>query len=251
MKMNEKGKIRWIRQHLPSITRAMNLGLSKANSDIVLFLDDDIIPNSDIVREHFTNYESPEVWAVVGQVLQPGEVPTDFVMNENSPVGLSADINFRFNATQSQSVANVIACNLSVRREKAIQVGGFDENFIGVAYRFETEFARRVWKAGGKILFEPMASIRHLRAPSGGTRSYGNHLTSMSPMHGVGDYYFALLPRHQPNNPIVYAHTAVSRSAYPFSFAASLVDTCQVGRRTTRLLPCNQAIQGRAQVPNN
>ncbi|MEI7731541.1 MAG: hypothetical protein WCO56_18350 [Verrucomicrobiota bacterium] len=29
-------------------------------------------------------------------------------------------------------------------------------------------------------------------APSGGTRAYGHHLTSASPMHGVGDYYFAL-----------------------------------------------------------
>jgi GT2 family glycosyltransferase len=87
---------------------------------------------------------------------------------------------------------NVMAGNLSVRRDKALQIGGFDENFIGVAYRFETEFAHRIWAQGGKILFQPEASIHHLRAPSGGTRSHGNHLTSVSPLHGVGDFYFAL-----------------------------------------------------------
>ena len=94
-----------------------------------------------------------------------------------------------------------MAGNLSVRRDRAIEIGGFDENFIGVAYRFETEFCRRIWQNGGKVLYEPAASIRHLRAESGGTRSYGNHLTSASPMHGVGDYYFAL--KHGVNSETV------------------------------------------------
>ena len=40
--------------------------------------------------------------------------------------------------------------------------------------------------------YEPRARIHHLRADRGGTRSGGNHLTSASPAHGVGDYYFAL-----------------------------------------------------------
>jgi hypothetical protein len=70
--------------------------------------------------------------------------------------------------------------------------GGFDEDFVGVAYRFETEFARRLTRAGGMVLFEPGAPVRHLKAPSGGIRVYGSHLTSISPRHGVGDYYFAL-----------------------------------------------------------
>jgi GT2 family glycosyltransferase len=85
-----------------------------------------------------------------------------------------------------------MAGNLSVKKDRALEIGGFDENFLGVAYRFETDFARRIIQAGGKIRFEPRASIRHLRAATGGTRKHGNHLTSPSPLHGVGDYYFAL-----------------------------------------------------------
>jgi hypothetical protein len=85
-----------------------------------------------------------------------------------------------------------MAGNLSMRRERVLQLGGFDENFVGVAYRFETDLCRRLSRAGGRILFQPSATIRHLRFPSGGTRSHGNHLTSPSPAHGVGDYYFAL-----------------------------------------------------------
>jgi GT2 family glycosyltransferase len=86
-----------------------------------------------------------------------------------------------------------MAGNLSVKRERAIGIGGFDENFVGVAYRFETDFARRLVKAGGRIRFEPEATLRHLKLATGGLRTYGNHLTSASPMHSVGDYYYAIM----------------------------------------------------------
>ena len=80
-----------------------------------------------------------------------------------------------------------------MKREKAFQAGGFDENFPPpVASRFESEFAKRLVRSGGKIWFEPNASLRHLAATTGGTRSKGTHLTSMSPHHGIGDCYFAL-----------------------------------------------------------
>ena len=79
------------------------------------------------------------------------------------------------------------------KRQRAILIGGFDENFASpVASRFETEFAKRLVANGGKIWFEPKASIRHLQEKSGGTRSRGGHLNSMSPRWGVGDVYFAL-----------------------------------------------------------
>ena len=71
--------------------------------------------------------------------------------------------------------------------------GGFDENFLPpVAYRFDNDFCKRLIRAGGKIFFEPKARIYHLRADRGGTRTLENHLKSASPLHGVGDYYFAL-----------------------------------------------------------
>jgi GT2 family glycosyltransferase len=84
--------------------------------------------------------------------------------------------------------------NLSVRREAALKIGGFDENFsLTVAFRYETDFARRIWEQGGKIWFEPAASLRHLRASRGGTRTAAqDHLRSHRPDHSIGDYYFAL-----------------------------------------------------------
>jgi len=189
---HDTSAIRWIRLQRPSITGAMNVGLQQARSPIVLFLDDDIVPGDRLIEMHRRCYADPGVWAVVGQVLQPGEMPEQSTHKSNGK-GLWEGLGFRFNGIEAADVRNVIACNLSVRRDRALQIGGFDENFEPpVAYRFETEFARRIVAAGGRIRFEPAASIRHLRAVAGGTRSRGGHLTSISPAHGVGDYYYAL-----------------------------------------------------------
>ena len=82
--------------------------------------------------------------------------------------------------------------NFSLRRGEALALGGFDENFVRVAYHFEREFADR-WRASGrKIRFNPHAAIRHLKAGAGGTRTYGEHLTTLYPGHSVGAYYYLL-----------------------------------------------------------
>jgi GT2 family glycosyltransferase len=188
---HDSGAIRWIRLREPSIPRSMNRGLRDARSSVVLFLDDDVIPQSDLLRKHIQNYGDEKVWAVTGQVLQPGETPGEDDSTERGD-GLWRDLQFQFWSTQRCEVANCMAGNLSVRRERALALGGFDLNYVGVAYRFETDFCRRLTKQGGKMLFEPSASLFHLRAARGGTRAYGNHLRSHRPEHSVGDYYFAL-----------------------------------------------------------
>jgi hypothetical protein len=79
-----------------------------------------------------------------------------------------------------------------VRRDLALALGGFDENFVKVAYRFEAEFAHR-WRGGGRrIRYAPAACLHHLKVASGGTRSYGEHLTTWRPDHAVGAYYYGL-----------------------------------------------------------
>jgi GT2 family glycosyltransferase len=181
--------IRLIRLPEPSIPHAMNVAVDAAETDVVLFLDDDVLPSPRLVDAHSEAQRDGEVWAVVGQILQPGETPERVVQPGD-------DLEFRFNADEGRFVANVMAGNLSVKRARFIELGGFDENFVGVAYRFESDFALRVVAAGGKVWFEPRASIRHLKLATGGLRSYGDHRTSPSPMHSAGDYYFAL--QHRP-----------------------------------------------------
>ena len=183
---SDEGEITWLGFPEPSIPRAMNSALLHATSPLVLFLDDDIIPDANLIRAHIDAHRDESIWAVAGQVLQPGERP-----EEPTNRG-TEDLEFPFNSTQGRFVTNVMAGNLSVKREQAIAIGGFDENFVGAAYRFETDFAMRLAAAGGKVWFEPSASIHHLKLSSGGLRSYGDHRAVATPVHTTGDYYFAL-----------------------------------------------------------
>lgn len=181
LNLEQTGKIRWLRLPEPSITHAMNVGLQRASQAIVLFLDDDIIPCADLIAVHVSAQSQSGCNIVAGQVLQPGEIPISDQEHNRE---------FRFCSTRRQCVTEFIGCNFSVKREEALRLGGFDENFVQVAYRYEAEYASRVLAAGGRILFEPDASIRHLKTTAGGTRFFGHHLTTIKPSHSVGEYYY-------------------------------------------------------------
>lgn len=181
-----EGRIQWLRLDRPSIPKAMNAGLQAAQGDIVLFLDDDIVPGDDLVRAHECAQQAQR-GLVAGQVLQPGETATPLAPGEA----------FRFNSSEPARIREFMGGNFSIDRRMALALGGFDENFIGAAYRFEAEFASRYVRAHGPIRFEPSASINHLAVSSGGTRAHGHHLRTLQPSHSVGAYYYLLVARPQ------------------------------------------------------
>lgn len=178
-----EGKINWIRLSKPSIPGAMNLGLLRAKNDMVLFLDDDLIPDANLAAVHWDAQQCEEPCLVAGRVLQPwhsrGE---DF----------SSWHKWRFASTEKRRIDEFMGGNFSLSRSKALTLGGFDENFLWAAYNFEKEFAERWRLAGYRIRFEPKALIHHLKAPQGGTRTFGSHLTTITPAHSVGTYYYIL-----------------------------------------------------------
>ena len=176
-------RVRWLRMEHPSIPAAMNRGLLEARGEAVLFLDDDIVPLADLLEGHRKAQAIPGL--VAGQVLQPGEEPRD--------VGL--DEPHLFCSSRARSVREFMGGNFSVNRKLALELGGFDENFVGAAYRFEAEFSVRYVARHGLIRFEPAAGIRPLAVAAGGTRAHGHHLRTVRPAHSVGAYYYLLRAR--------------------------------------------------------
>ncbi|MFN7818340.1 MAG: glycosyltransferase [Cyanobacteriota bacterium] len=175
-------KIRWVRIQFPSITRAMNIALRKAKGNRVLFLDDDIIPDKNLVAVHRRYNTSDEDRIIAGRVLQP--------WHKGIPDEVGAP--FLFNSLEPREVSSFMGGNVSIPRGHAIEVGGFDTNFVKVAYHFEAEFAYRWIRNGFRIFYEPQAIIHHLKTERGGTRTFGEHLTTISPDHSVGRYYYNL-----------------------------------------------------------
>ena len=180
--MDSDGRIRWIKLETPSITHAMNSALLAAKQELVLFLDDDIRPEQDLVSAHHAAHQKNPDTLVAGRVIQPWEEGRNF----------SSDEHFHFAGMKSAWIKEFMGGNFSLRRDVALSLGGFDENFVKVAYRFEAEFAHRFVSSGKRIYFEPDACLHHLKETTGGTRTFGEHLTTWRPDHAVGAYYYAL-----------------------------------------------------------
>lgn len=175
-----KGEIKWIKLQYKSITNAMNTGLRKASSERVLFLDDDIIPDKDLVAAHLNCANINPTAIIAGRVLQPWH---------NGKEDSSEEL-FLFNSLKPRQINSFMGGNVLIPRKEAIRLGGFDTNFVKVAYHFEAEFAFRWINSGNQIFYEPKALIHHLKTQKGGTRSYGHHLTTIRPDHTVGRHYF-------------------------------------------------------------
>lgn len=178
-------QIRWLRLPEPSITRAMNQGLLLARGEVVLFLDDDIRPEPDLIAAHIAAHQDTGAALVAGRIIQPWQEGLDYNQQQG----------FHFAGLKPYWIDEFVGCNFSVRRDVALALGGFDENFVKVAYRFEAEFAFRLRRAGHRIYFEPAACIHHLKLTTGGTRTFGEHLVTLKPDHAVGAYYYFLRTR--------------------------------------------------------
>jgi GT2 family glycosyltransferase len=177
-----RGAISWVRLQQPSITAAMNEGLRRATGDVVLFLDDDIRPEPELFEAHLAAHRDHPSGLVAGRVIQPWD-------EDSKDVGGQP---FHFASTRAALINEFMGGNFSIKKDVARELGGFDENFVRVAYRFEAEFAHRYRASSRQIRFEPRACLHHLKAPAGGTRTFGEHLTTWRPDHAVGAYYFGL-----------------------------------------------------------
>jgi len=165
---NNRHRLRLHREIIPSLPRARNVGLSLAAGDVVLFVDDDVLPeNEHLITHHAGCYDDPKVGAVAGRVIEP--------LPPNAPPGVArVDVFGRivsnFTGEQPAEVETAKGANMSVRRNAILAVGGFDTRYVGNAILEETDACYALRAAGWRILFEPRASLRHLRASAGGCR---------------------------------------------------------------------------------
>ncbi|HLY10496.1 MAG TPA: glycosyltransferase [Planctomycetota bacterium] len=160
--------VRLHRIPVKGLPNARNVGVERSAGDVVLFLDDDSIPDADLVRFHAQAYADPAVAGVGGQVR--GGYDAD-----RGAIGTFRETDGRvvrnFGASTPCAVDHLPGGNMSFRREVFQRVGGFDRSFGGSAIGEETDFCLRARRAGFRFVFEPRASLEHLHLPTGGCRA--------------------------------------------------------------------------------
>lgn len=176
---------------------ARNVAASLAHGDILLFLDDDVKLEKDLVKNYLHLFDELDesFWIIGGRIHERGSR----IFNERrNIVGGRITIYGKTLKNFSTSVQGecewVAGGNFAVRRPRFLQVGGFDKNFIGNAMLEDADFSYRIRKAGGKVFYSPRPRIEHLRIPTGGTRTINKDKAMFYRAHN-SVYFFR---KHKP-----------------------------------------------------
>ena len=168
---HDKGQIRWVKHSPPNVGGARNRSWQENHSDIIINIDDDVEMPTDFVAQHLKNYKDDRISAVAGRIRQKDERRYGKPNTKKSWPRLLDYKYFRLNTLERvENVVNLMGANYSVTAKMMEKIGGYDTNYVGQVIRDDTDFAIRIWKAGGLIVYDPEAHLLHLAAPSGGNR---------------------------------------------------------------------------------
>ncbi len=153
----------------PSTTAARNLAIRETQGEIVLFLDDDVLFQPDLIRHHLGNYEDLSIGAVNGRIMYDGAEEND----EPWAARLTRSGGYLRNFTTNQrcEVPTLYGCNMSIRKKVLQEVGDFDVNYWGNFLWEEVDYALQIRRKGYRIQYEPRASVFHVMIQQGGSRN--------------------------------------------------------------------------------
>jgi GT2 family glycosyltransferase len=153
----------------PGAQSARNKASGGTDADILLFLDDDVDPETGLVGAHLENYRDPTIHAVAGFYLEPGESETS--QPKDGIWWRPLTQLERYPASYSKRVDSPLwpSCNGSIRREVFLKLGGFDENYHYTLLD-DTDLAVRMLNAGYRCVHDPKARLFHRKEPTGGNR---------------------------------------------------------------------------------
>jgi len=145
----------------PGASAARNTGWREARAPLVLFLDDDVMPERQLVAEHLAwhaRHPGREI-GVLGLVRWADELRVTPFMR-----WLERGIHFDFENIEGEEAGwgRFYTANVSVKRELLDMVGGFDEERLPFGYE-DLDLAYRMHARGFRLLFNRSARGEHVR----------------------------------------------------------------------------------------
>ena len=156
--LQSSGRIRCLSiPHSGSPARPRNAGIREATGNVVLFLDDDVVPDADLIQQHweFHRRNPAEEAAALGELFLPPEAKSD-------PMSLFHT--FPYDEVRTKERLNYLffwTCNLSLKREFMLRHGLFDED-PALHPLEDMECGYRLCEKGRKLTFLPEARGAHV-----------------------------------------------------------------------------------------
>jgi len=161
-----------------------NRALEAARGDIIVFVDDDAVPREGWLEAHVSAFGDPEVIGTGGRILPVLPVNTPdwyerIVSCENG--GPTSRFDFGTHPcdiTEGENQLFPFAANMGVRRDVALEAGGFRTD-LGWGNEWlpgeETELMRRLHRRGGRVRYVPDSVVDHYILESRATWEYYQH----------------------------------------------------------------------------
>src|SRR2546425_6476928 len=203
-------------QKKPGAAATRNVGIRLANSDLILFIDDDVQAEPALLQAHLDCHIQNPNSSVIGAVSMPwGDTSDPFlkylsdhrILNPYTPS--KGPIDFSYYHT----------CNLSTPTQTLLDVGCFNESFKMYGME-DIELGYRLERAGCRMVFAPDARAVHYRFPSyddfiGRSEQAGYSLGQLIQLHPELKKRFvesSRIGRHLKNIHSLYRWTAAAMS---------------------------------------
>jgi GT2 family glycosyltransferase len=152
-------ELRWIFQENAGQAAARTNGARQAKSDLLLFIDDDVVPEPKLIETHLTHHQRCEALVVLGEA--------EIVRKEQDSLyhmGVWAwwEDTYTKRARQGRKPGSRDFCsgNISMRKVDFFKVGGFDPDFRGYGGE-DYELGYRLLKAGIRFHADRQARAHH------------------------------------------------------------------------------------------
>lgn len=159
--------VRYVREPVPGLNHARNRALREATGEILVFIDDDAVPDPHWLKAHLANYTQPIVLCVTGLTV-PLELehPSQEEFEQYSSFIRGFERRVFDPMRDDPLTPGTIGAgvNMSIRRSIVEAVGGFDGALdAGTPTKSggDHEMYSRILGAGYRIVYEPCAINRH------------------------------------------------------------------------------------------
>lgn len=144
----------------PALKR--NIGVDHSKGEIIAFIDDDIYPRKDWLKNTVKNFSDSEIAAVGGPAVTPSD---DTSLQKASGAVYESllgggNYRYRYIPGKRKYVDDFPSCNFIVRKDIFKQAGGFRTNFWPGE---DTALCLDIVNLGKKIIYDPDVLIYHHR----------------------------------------------------------------------------------------
>jgi glycosyltransferase involved in cell wall biosynthesis len=179
--------VKYIYEPKRGLNVARNTGIRNASGDVLIFTDDDCLPEKNWLSTTLPNFSDPNVWACTSRIVQhTREGAADLFeevagqdLGETGRLFVPADVRFdagfilanvtkvfRKHMKSSAPVPFGVGhgSGMAFRKEVFEKIGRFDERFGSGAKMGgcdDIEMLYRTLKAGHNVVYEPKAIVRH------------------------------------------------------------------------------------------